>query len=274
MNNVDPKKTVEEKKTDVISNAKEIHAKLKKHFTIEMKTNILFGFSAVFFLVIIFFVLIPGVLGVYETKAHIITLNEEIDGSFEYGEGLTVKLVNIGREIELERERIAEKNEKIKSVLDKIVPEKEDIHMIVKILEDFSVRYHTMEEPLLIKNIRFKPQNGGAKGQEGFGEFVPIPFQLTIDATEKSFHRFLSFIEKSGSLNPNHFFQKQPVRLLSVSSIKVPLEKLKEDEKSKTYNMTLLAFYRPIVENAKVPPSKGGDATNTTNTDASSSPTP
>lgn len=229
--------------------------KIRTSLTPEVQTKLFFISATIIFLSTLAFLIIPESLEIVQVKQQTTALQNEISGSFETGPGLKTKLTNLKKEIAFQKELIDEKNREMKNALERIIPETSEEHVIVKLLEDFSIRYHSPSSPITLENLSF-PATGNGKEQKKMEGFFILPFQMTVKASDDAFKTLLAFLEHSGSLDPNDFFQKQPIRLMTITSLQVPLAESTKTGETKSYQIGLQAYYR---SNITTSPERGGN---------------
>lgn len=227
-----------------------IHAHLVK-MSISTNTKLMF-FASLLILLFAIVLFIPQMMELSQSKTEIAKIERDLHGGFP-NIGLQKQLLDIKNAILLEKERIAMTNRKTGSMLRAIVPSDPELFALLRLLEDFTVRYSIPTDPLVLKNVQL-PDLDRDTPIERNGFFV-LPFQITLLATPDGLTRFLAFIEHSGSFDEAHFFKKQPVRLMAITSIQLPMGKKKTKEADE-YTITLETFYQKTAQKTAEPSPK------------------
>lgn len=115
------------------------------------------------------------------------------------------------KNLDLEMANIKEGNEELVTAvadeLDYAFPEKENHTLLTRTIESFSNDLNRTKNPFLISNLQYL-----AAQVSKDGDYMVLPFKMTIHSSHENFIKFLEYVENSGTLS-------EKTRLLNIQSI-------------------------------------------------------
>ncbi|MBT5016055.1 hypothetical protein HN748_04325 [Candidatus Peregrinibacteria bacterium] len=107
-----------------------------------------------------------------------------------------------------------------------ILPYDEDLTSLTRVLDDFAFENHYSSNPFFISQMSYGTVTETEDG------YRVLPINMTVEASEKNFNKFLEFIETSGSLESG-------VRLMSVETLTLQVN---EDDETMRVQLSLNAY--------------------------------
>lgn len=140
-----------------------------------------------------------------------ITTYLEMKGDISSLKTLHGALQGTDKRLDLEMDNIKEGNEELVTAvaeeLDYVFPETENHTLLTRTIESFSNDLNRTKNPFLISNLQYlKPQVSEN------GDYMILPFKMTIHSSHDNFIKFLEYAENSGSLS-------EKTRLIHIQSI-------------------------------------------------------
>jgi hypothetical protein len=122
-----------------------------------------------------------------------------------------------------------------------VFPVGEEIFSLTNFLEDYAIRYHSEENPMVLNNINYgKPQSKD--------DYFVLPIRMNLEASEGNFRNFLNMIQRSGSLAEADYFRDKPIRLMTIESINASVPKVDNENLENaiyTFSIEVNAYFRP-----------------------------
>lgn len=181
-----------------------------------------FGFGAVFFILIMGLLAFPKYSEFVKTKADLASVIKTIEGDNASGQffGLKSELKQIEAEYIESKKTTDNLNEAKQTVLDFIFPEEEKINFLTSLLESYATDYDTPEEKFEMMSLGFAKAREPQDAQPTPIGYMVLQINVPIKASEKNFENFITFINNSGSLEQEDFYEKEiPVPLLTIESL-------------------------------------------------------
>lgn len=120
-------------------------------------------------------------------------------------------LTQTDNRLDSELEDIKEDNEELVTAvaeeLDYVFPEGENHTLLTRTIESFSNDLNRTKNPFLISNLQYQE---GQVSEDG--DYMVLPFKMTIHSSHENFIKFLEYVENSGTLN-------EKSRLMDIKSI-------------------------------------------------------
>lgn len=192
--------------------------------------NYYFGASALSFILIALILILPKYNKLVELKTSIKALDIEIYGDPQNNAYLSKNAELQQKEYEYneEKKKFDQASEEKNKYLEKVFPvgDDTDIKQITQILETYAIEHNSEKHPFVLNSINFgKISTQKASKSTPTTPPAKIPYQtisinFPLEASEKNFTDFVKFLQNSGSINPDEFYQeKHPVPLLSIDSL-------------------------------------------------------
>lgn len=128
------------------------------------------------------------------------SLSTQVSTLTSESKGLVEKYQSIKSDVNAERETYAQE-------LSLVFPTSEDLTMLTRLFDDFSVKNNFSTNPFFISSISYDEAELDSNGSYRY-----VPVNLTVTSSKKNLSKFLEFIESSGSFEGE-------VRLMSVNSM-------------------------------------------------------
>lgn len=120
-------------------------------------------------------------------------------------------LQDTDKRLDSELDNIKKDNEELVTAvsdeLNYVFPEKENHTLLTRTIESFSNELNKTKNPFLISNLQYlKPEVSKD------GDYMILPFKMTIHSSHDNFIKFLEYVEDSGTLS-------EKTRLMDIQSI-------------------------------------------------------
>lgn len=171
--------------------------KLKQNTGLQIK---IFGGVSIVLALILGFYLYTNITTYLDMREQTASLNELHNALEETDNRLDTELAN-------NKEGNQELVTAVAEELEYVFPEGEKHTTLTRNIEAFSNDLHRKKDPFLISNLQY----GDPQAAED-GDYMVLPFQMTIHSSHDNFIRFLEYVENSGTLT-------EKTRLLDIQSI-------------------------------------------------------
>lgn len=234
------------------------HEKKIKFF--QKNSGIYGGVGLVLFIAILAAYVIPQFFRLQDVRAEINTLSLSIEDLADQKK----ETLHILQTVDAKR-IVVEK--KLGHIIPKVLPEvhsasayQKKINFLATFFEDFALENNNDGSSIDIPSIDF------GKAREEDDIFV-VPIQMTVEAGESNFYRFLEQIdEKSGSIDPNDFYsssytkEKEPVPVMSIDALSLVFPKeetavsklfsssTQKKKKTYTFTVSISAYFQATEE--------------------------
>jgi hypothetical protein len=195
------------------------------------------------FILAIFFVIIPRISDMQIMQESIAKNVLQIYGDDQDNEGLKFVNKRIQNELNKQKKVFEEKEKLTLEKYDQALPKDLNIYNIAVFLEDYTVTLSTDEKPIILSNISFGKESLKVVDLKSLqqenqdkriiipAEYRVIPVTLSLEAHREKFEQFLSFVYHSGDTQ-QFYFKGQPVPVMSVESLNLPISEVKERKKA------------------------------------------
>lgn len=198
-------------------------AQLKKTNWLEYlkKPNFYFISATVVFLILLLAFILPKYNQLVALKQSIRELDIEIYGDPQNGTylGKKAELKQVEMEYNDEKTTFDQLNTEKNEYLAEVFPAEADAKLkaITQILEVYSIEHNSEKYPFVLNSISFGKASKESKEPK---PYQTVSINLPVEMSEKHFAEFVNFLNKSGSINPDDFYQKKyPVPLMTIESL-------------------------------------------------------
>ena len=229
------------------------HFARKKSVSTLEKLLFFFILGLGFIFTAVFLIILPKVEEVLVMKTEIQSSRDLLYDK-EGKRGLETQFKQKDRERNLAQEQFdIEKSQEIER-LNNAILEDLDTYKIINFLEDYTITMNTEGSPLILMNISFSkmktvdilPKDFLSEENKDIKtpvEYRVLPFTVDLDASKEKLEQFLEFIYHSGDTK-SFYFKGEPVPIMSIESLSLPIEDKEEEKISESYSLKLNVYFQ------------------------------
>lgn len=166
-------------------------------------------------------------------------MQAEIETNDQLHGALATTNSRIDEELTTVKEENIELNQTIQEERDVVFPKGENHTSLTRTLEQFANDTHRSKSPFMISNLHYQtPQ------ESEDGDYMILPFKLTIHSSYENFFKFLEYVSNSGTLSDKtRLIDIQQIVINFVSPQGTQGNLSGQDEIN--FNVSMQAYFRP-----------------------------